>query len=335
MPEPRAMLPVLAFTVACGESARGEARLCASSFRHWHPDIPFLTIGDDGYLLLSGGQPPAWSGEIVSMRSLAGWFLSRHARRLIYLDSDLFVLGRLEKLIDGGADATTAWTSDYAGYTMGVPDCPRINSGVMASSDPTFWPTWTAAQYGVLLPALPHFYFNQLSLRILVQAGAVRGTIIDGQPGSPFYNVSIGDQPGDWRVENGAAFKGTEHTLVYHQAGEQKRGIDAAPAALQPLLHELTANSASSPQVDFPALWREDGAAFTDIIKQSFPRWPTLTLDAILAHQYVRTPGSYRSVAPAAWDRHRNLEGTNWQRIWNRDWHAYIYHALEAPVQAT
>ena len=122
---------------------------------------------------------------------------------------------------------------------MGVPDCPRINSGVLASSDPAFWPLWTAPQYGCLVPALPKFYFNQLSLRLVVKANAVRGQVIDGQAGAPFYNVSIGEQPGDWRVEKGAVFKGTERALIFHQAGEEKRGIDAAPDAMRPFLHEL------------------------------------------------------------------------------------------------
>jgi hypothetical protein len=103
---------------------------------------------------------------------------------------------------------------------------------------------------------------------------------------------------------------------------------------LQPLLRELTADGATGPQIDLAALWRHDGAAFTEQIKQSFPRWPTMTLDAILAEQYARTPGSYRTAAPAAWDRHRKLDGTNWRRIWNRDWQAYVYHATDAPQPA-
>ena len=221
--------PLLAFTVACGDEARAQAEGCEASFRHFHPDIPFLRIGEEEYQFLAGGNPPAWPGEVVSMRSLAGWFLSRHVTRLIYLDSDLWVLGRLDGLMDDSIP--TAWTRDCAAYTMGVPDCPRLNSGVLASSDPMFWPLWTAPQYGCLVPALPKFYLNQLALRLMVKASAVRGRIIDGPAGAPFYNVSINEQPGEWHIENGAAFKGVERALIYHQAGEETRGIDAAPAA--------------------------------------------------------------------------------------------------------
>lgn len=329
-----ASIPVAAFTVACGEQARAEAALCEASFRRWHPEIPFLRIDEDGYRLLSGGRPPAWSGEIVSMRSLAGWFLSRRVQRLLYLDTDLFVLGRLEGLVDRGAEPATAWTTDYAGYTMGVPECPRINSGVLASSDAAFWPAWTAAQFSCLLPALNHFYFNQLSLRLLVYAGAVRGEIIDGHAGAPFYNVSIAEQPGDWRVENGAVFKGAERTLIYHQAGEQKRGIDAAPEPLREYLREITSDNETAnpnrPGIDLAQWWREDGEAFTATLRSEIPHWPTMTLDAVLAEAYARTPGNYRSVAPPAWDRHRQIEGTDWRRFWHREWQAYVYHRANA-----
>lgn len=329
-----ASIPVAAFTIACGEQARIEAARCEASFRRWHPEIPFLCIGEEEYRLLSGGRSPAWSGEIVSMRSLAGWFLSRRVQRLVYLDTDLFVLGRLADLVDHGAEPITAWTSDYAGYTMGVPECPRINSGVLASSDAGFWPAWTAAQYSCLLPALDHFYFNQLSLRLLVYAGAVQGRIIDGQAGVPFYNVSVGEQPGNWRVENGAVFKGAERALIYHQAGEQKRGIDAAPEALRAHLLEITSGgevqNSDRPTLDLASWWREDGEAFTATLQSEISRWPTLTLDAVLAEAYARTPGNYRSVAPSAWDRHRQIAGTDWRRFWHRDWQAYVYHRADA-----
>jgi hypothetical protein len=318
------LLPVAAFTVACGEAARAEARACEASFRRWHPDVPFLCIGEDEYRLLSGGHAPAWTGEIVSFRSLAGWFLSRHVKRLVYLDTDLWVLGRLEKLVDDDS-VPTAWTRDWAVYTMGVPDCPRINSGVLASSDPHFWPFWTGPQYGCLVPALPKFYFNQLSLRLVVKAAAVRGQIIDGQAGAPFYNVSIGEQPGEWHVENNAAFKGAERALIFHQAGEEKRGIEFAPAELRPFLQELSSGETRGPTLDLAALWKKDGAAFSELLQLAFSRWPTITLDQILAEQYARTPGLYRTVAPAAWDKFRRIDGTRFRRFWNQQWQAYVY----------
>src|SRR5277367_2506363 len=112
-------IPVAAFTVVWGKEAIEEAKTCEASFRHWHPEIPFLCIDESGYRLLSGGNPPSWPGEVVSMRSLAGWYLSQRVERLIYLDSDLFVLGRLERLLRPEAETPTAWTSDLSDYTMG------------------------------------------------------------------------------------------------------------------------------------------------------------------------------------------------------------------------
>jgi hypothetical protein len=317
-------------TVACGEAARQEARACEASFRRWHPDIPFLCIGEEEYPVLIGGNPPGWTGEIVSFRSLAGWFLSRHVKRLVYLDTDLWVLGRLEKLVDD-TSVPTAWTRDWAVYTMGVPDCPRINSGVLASSDPNFWAFWTGPQYGCLVPALPKFYFNQLSLRLVVKAHAARGQIIDGQAGAPFYNVSIGEHPGEWRVDHHVAFKGAERALIFHQAGEEKRGIAAAPEGLRAFLAELSATEICGPTLDLAALWAKDGPAFTELMQVAFAHWPTLTLDHILKEQYARTPGLFRSVAPAGWDRYRQLERTGFRRVWNQPWQAYVYSRDDEP----
>jgi len=313
---------VAAFTVAYGESARREARDCEASFRHWHPDIPFLCLDEKAYHQLSGKHPPAWLSEIVSMRSLAGWFLSRRVKRLIYLDSDIFVLGRLDALID---PAGTSWTADIDEFTMGVPECPRINSGVLASSEPSFWQAWTAAQFGCLMPAVTHFFFDQLSLRLLAHGGAIRGKMIDGQPGSPFYNIAIRERPGEWRVENDVVYKGNERAVIFHQAGEQQRGIAAAPEALRAHLSKITTGD-HGPAIDFNAWWDADGAAFSANLQQSIPQWPTITLEALLADVYARTSGQYRTVAPAAWDRYRKLDGTPWKRVWNHDWQAYLYH---------
>jgi hypothetical protein len=324
-PEP---LPVIAFTVATGEAARQIARYCEASFRRWHPDIPFLCIDDERYRLFSGGQPPVWSGELVSMRALAGWYLSQRARRVIYLDADIFVLAPLDLLVSTAPDDITVWTSDCASFVMGLHEAPRINCGVLASSDPNFWRTWTAAQYGCLLPAIKDFYFDQYSLRLLAQTGAARGRMIDGPPGSPYYNIAIRDQPGEWRVDGDQVFKGEERAMLFHQAGEPQRGIAAAPPALQEHFKALVANepAVDSRLIDLAAWWAEDGDAFAQTVREAFPTWPTITVESLLAKVYQLAPGLYRTAAPTVWDRHRKLDGTPWRRVWNKEWQAYLYH---------
>ena len=160
----------------------------------------------------------------------------------------------------------------------------------------------------------------------MVKAHAVRGQIIDGPPGAPFYNVSIGEQPGDWRVENNAAFKGTERALIYHQAGEEKRGIEAAPAELRPFLHDLSSGPTSGPTLDLAKLWEKDGPAFAELLKLAFSRWPTPD-----ARSHPRP-----AVCPHAGSvPHRRAGGlgplrggskaTDFRRTWNPKWQAYVY----------
>ena len=323
MSAPTSPLPAIAFTVACGAAAREEARLCAASFRHWHPEIPFLCIDDAAYRLLSGGSAPAWGGEIVAFRALVGWFLSRHARRVVHLDADLFVLGRLEEML---AAPDTTLTADWSTFTMRVPEAPRVNAGVLASSDPAFWQTWMAAQFSVLAPALDKCDFDQLLLRLLLLAGSMQGRIIDGRPGLPYYNVSIGEQPGDWRVENGATFKGAERVLILHQAGWEKRGVAAADPALRAHLEHITHERPDAgPFVSFPEWWEFDGAAFLQTVTEQISAWPTATLEGLAPDVYARAPGAYRSLAPIAYDRHRQVDGSAWYRMWKADWKTYVY----------
>jgi hypothetical protein len=317
--------PVIAFTVALGDSAQAEARMCEASFRHWHPDVPFLIIDDAAYRLISGGSAPAWGGEIVAMRALIGWFLSRHARRVVHLDADLFVLGRLDELLDA---PDTTLTADWSTFTMRVPECPRINAGVLASSDAAFWPTWTAAQFSLLAPALNQCDFDQLALRLLVMAGSAPARVIDGQPGRPYYNVSISEQPGEWRVEQGATFKGAERALILHQAGWEKRGIAAADPALHAHLTELTRerpDAGAGPTLDFAAWWQADGESFSQTVAGQFAGWPINTLEGVVPDVYARTPGAFRSLAPIAHDRHRKMDGSGWERMFKREWQAYLY----------
>ncbi len=308
-------LPVIAFTVALGEGAQAEARQCEATFRHWHPEIPFVCIDDDSAQLLSGGKAPAWGGELLALRALAGWFLSGQARRVVYLDADVFVMGRLEGLLD--SDETTL-TADWSTFTMRVPDAPRINNGVLASSAPAFWQAWTAALFTHLAPAVEQSDFDQLTLRLLVMAGAVLARVIDGQPGSPYYNVSIHEIAGEWRVDNGATYKGAERVLVYHQAGLKERGIAAAPeglrAQLAEMMRERLENGPRAAGPDFEVWWHRAGEGFSRSVKEQFAQWPIATLESVVPDVYARSPGAYRTLAPLAYDRGRRLEGTGWER---------------------
>jgi len=329
MSSPTSPLPVIAFTIALGAGAREEARLAAASFRHWHPEIPFLIIDEEPYRLLSGGQAPASLGEIMAMRAVAGWFLSRHTERLIYVDADLFVLGRMDALLPPAAG--TLFTADWGIFTMGVPEAPRVNSGVLATSDPAFWQAWTAAQFGYLVPAMERVYFDQLTLRLLILAGAVQGRVIDGQSGAPYYNVSIGEQPGEWRVENNAVYKGAEWALIYHHAGQKVKFIEGTPPVMHAFLEEITRETATAaPAPDFAAWWAADGETFTAAALEQFKLWPIGTLENVVPETYAATPGFYRTVAPLMYDRQRKLEGTGWERMLKREWQAYVYQRSKA-----
>ena len=128
-------------------------------------------------------------------------------------------------------------------------------------------------------------------------------------------------------MENGATYKGAERALILHQAGWEKRGIEAADPALQPHLEEITRKaSTAGPAIFFQDWWEEDGIGFMLTFEDLIPGLPTTTLEGIVPEVYARTPGAFRTLAPIAFDRHRKLDGTGWARMLQREWQAYLYH---------
>lgn len=308
------MRDTIVFTVGHGEESEKLAEMCEKTFRVQNPEIPFLLVGRDNYHYFARSDEPAWMSEVVSLRTIVGLFLAHAYKRVVYLDADLFVCGRLDELVR--FDGNVLLTRDVSDYDMQVPDLPILNSGVLAACDRAFWENWCTANHSVLLPAVKKFFFNQLSLRLMIANQKDTYSVLEEVQKKIYYNVAVREHEGEWRVEDGKVFKGSAEVKIYHQAGEPVRGLEGLPASVCDYIKSVLEKSLpEGPKVDLEQLFSECGDAFSKTLENIFRQMPLMTLDHLFEKYYQETPNLFRSTAPLYWDRFREIRGTGFQRI--------------------
>lgn len=319
----------VAFCVALGGEAQAQAEECRKTFRHFHPDIPFFIIDDAAYRLLAQQDRPSWTGEIIAVRSLAGWFLSLCYPRVISLDADLFVLGPLDDLI--AFPQEVALTHDYSTYEMNAPELPIINSGVLAAQGSAFWHAWSWAQFAYVLPYVNEFMtFDQLTLRLLAASGKCDCRLLPEYERKRFYNVAIRQQPGEWREEpeSGRIFKGESLALIYHQAGEAERGVGALPLPVRHRVRSILKEELSdivSDGPDIEVLWNEKKALYLSLVEMLFRNLPLQKLEGFYDKLYRDYPGIYQTAAPLYWERKRFFAASGFTRFLDPKTNALLY----------
>ncbi len=304
--------PAVAFTIAYGRHAVAAARLLRATFAAAHPDIPFLLVEDGVYSLFARQKAVAHVAEIVSLRTMIGYFLSLHFPRVIYLDADVLVLDRLERLLDWDAPAEAVFTRDVAAFDYGFgPDVPVLNAGVLAASSPRFWRTWMTMVYSCVVPVAGNF-FDQFALRLLARNGAVPTLVLPEEAERDFYNIGYRDHPGDWAIAGGPADphvrKGDARVRLWHWAGDtSKVSLDMLPEPVRrAALARIEQGKGHTNYADENRLLRllfdAHGEPFQRMIEAEFAALGTLVMDGITFRNRVAPPGLFSSEAPAAWD---------------------------------
>lgn len=305
--------PAVAFTIARGRHAVSAARLLRATFEAAHPDVPFFLIEDEAYAFFARQREVAHVAEIVSLRTMIGYFLSLHFPRVIYLDADVLVLDRLERLLDWPAPAEAVVTRDVASYDYGM-DAPLINAGVLAASSSRFWKTWMTAIYSCLIPVGPNF-FDQFSLRLLARTGAIPLHFLPEREERDFYNIAYRDHPGDWALDDDPADphvrKGDARVRLWHWAGDtSKTSLDALPepvrrAAMARVEQSKGRTSYEEENRLLRLLLDTAGSTFGEMMEREFAALETVAVDGFTFRDRTPPPGLYVSDAPAAWDARR------------------------------
>jgi len=238
-----------AFTIAYGKEAVASARLLRATFKAVHPDVPFFLLDGAFWPFLARQPRPATVGEIVSLRTLAGYFLAQQFERVVYFDADVLLLAPVPRLLEQRAgEAPVLLTRDKKGFDYSLPGHPLVNAGVLASSLPGFWLTWAMTVYGTATRLAGNF-FDQFALRFLAHQQAFPHLLLPDE--EDYHNIGyldLADAP--WRREGEEVFRGDRRVRVWHWAGYAKK---PSTAQLPPPVREVAlARLARAQQMGLP-----------------------------------------------------------------------------------
>jgi hypothetical protein len=319
------MQPAAAFTIASGAKAHELAQHAARTFLRQHPDIPFHIIDEDGFTYLARQPKYSHIGELVSLRCLAGWLLSLEYQRVIHLDADTTILGRVDALLPTDY-AGTLLTRDISAYDMRAPDLPRINAGVLSACGTGFWIEWTRRIYSLLLPPAATNFADQLTLRELHAAGSLDTRLLDEPAGGAYLNLSIREAPGPWSFDGSTLKKGGVPCHLYHAAGERE-GTHEAPPEVREAVAVARSQAGDAPApLDIRTLWESRQAAFTKDVESLLRSLPLTTLAGRFPDAYREAGGFLRCDCPAGWDKVRRLPPDSpYTRRYLKETGAFVY----------
>jgi len=300
------MSSTVAFTIALGGEANAAAGLTRKTFQANHPEIPFFIINAPFYAFFALQPGAGHGGEITALRAMIGYFLSFAFERVIYLDADVLVLAPLPRLVEG-AEAVTL-TNDVAACDYGGMPAPRVNAGVLAASDKSFWRIWMLCIYSYFLPIAGAF-FDQFILRLML---AKRNIPFAEREERDYYNITYHEHPGEWSVDGEILRKGDARVRLWHWAGYAKK---TAFQFLPQPVRVMTARQLKRPETGsrdqedhlLRSLLVQYGEPFLDAIAHDIGELQTSCLEGITIEGRETMTGVYGTDTPASWDRLRPL----------------------------
>ena len=218
---------VCAFTIACGEDSMQQAERLRDTFLNCHDNIPFFIFTNNHFPLLTGQTIHARVCEIIGLRAIAGFFLSSHFKKVIYLDADIVVFSRLDALIDSNHEIIL--TNDRPEFEMGPVNSPKINSGVLAASDPQFWIRWAEAMYGTAFPVF-NWLGDQFALRLIAKENRIRYHLLPEFESAVCYNAIAYSHGGNYHIDDsGRVRRGDLELKAWHWAGQHNKDLSIFP----------------------------------------------------------------------------------------------------------
>ncbi|MEM9398970.1 MAG: hypothetical protein AAF984_02070 [Verrucomicrobiota bacterium] len=225
-----------AFTVGIGDKVQSQVDLLRRTFKANHPDIPLLHFDLPEFRLLTGQVCPVRLCEIIAFRTIAGWLLSRHFRRVIHLDADIVIFNELTRLIE--TNAPVLFTHDVPTCDLGPEGAPRINSGVVVATHEGFWEAWTKELYSYLTPLL-NTIMDQMALRKMVRDKLIDYEILPEKELHEYYNNASLQVTGRFWVIEGEVYKAKEKLKLFHWAGQKVRDTSVFPEHIRAFIDEM------------------------------------------------------------------------------------------------
>ena len=123
-------------------------QILINSFKKFHPDIDLVIFRQD---MIN----QVFSQKHVTFYNCKPTFaklLTPHYERVVNIDADSIILGKLDEIIDGDYDAGVPSNfNDYENMSIeNVTEEMFIQAGLVASSNPLFWDVWEMANKDAL-----------------------------------------------------------------------------------------------------------------------------------------------------------------------------------------
>lgn len=147
----------IAFTIADSPLTYRLAKRVETSFKRFHPDIEFRIIDPkDEKQLFGYVKPAAQAIPSFAIRPKLCKLLLENYERVIYIDADCVVAGRLNEFLDGSYDVAVTMNIDFGEQNY-------YNAGVSAVRNIQFCEEWTQLMYKPDSGKSNQVYFNQLT----------------------------------------------------------------------------------------------------------------------------------------------------------------------------
>lgn len=112
-----------------------------SSFKKYHPDIPFIVFRQDAIDAMFGKYP--WLNWLNAKPAFAK-LLTDQYDLLVNIDADTVITGRLEEVLKGDYEVGSVTNfNDYENrHIEEITDEMYLQAGLVASTNPVFWDMW-------------------------------------------------------------------------------------------------------------------------------------------------------------------------------------------------
>jgi len=185
-----------------------------NSFKKFHPEIDLVVFRQDMIDKVFSEKHVNFYNSKPTFAKL----LSPHYDRIVNIDADSIILGRLDAIIDGDYDVGAPTNlNDYE--NMELEDINKemfVQAGLVASSRPEFWDIWEMANKEAMkYPAQENSILNLLWYKDPI-IKKMNLKIFDKDKG--YYGCKSLNREKEFYLENGKVMCRKEQVYIYHSA---------------------------------------------------------------------------------------------------------------------
>lgn len=192
-----------------------------NSFKKWHPETDLVVFRQDMIDKVFSEKHVNFYNSKPTFAKL----LSPHYERVVNIDADSIILGKLDEIIDGEYDVGAP--TNYNDYeNMSIEDITEkqfVQAGLVASSRPEFWDIWELAnKQAMKYPAQENSILNLIWYKDPIISKMKRKIFDENKD---YYGCKSLNREKEFYLNDGKVMCRKEQVYIYHVA----RGGQAMP----------------------------------------------------------------------------------------------------------